>query len=54
MKTLAWTIIIIALIVAAPLIALSIGVALPVIGIVLLLLLPGIIIGYIAAWKSKK
>ena len=54
MKTLAWTIIIIALIVAAPLIALSIGVALPAIGIVLLLLLPGIIIGYIAAWKSKK
>lgn len=54
MKTLAWTIIIIALIVAAPLIALSIGVALPVIGIVLLLLLPGIIIGYIAAWRSKK
>lgn len=54
MKTLAWTIIIIALLVAAPLIALSIGVALPVIGVVLLLLLPGIIIGYIAAWRSKK
>lgn len=54
MKTLAWTVIIIALLVAAPLIALSIGVALPVIGIVLLLLLPGIIIGYIAAWRSKK
>ena len=54
MKTLAWTIIIIALIVAAPLIALSIGVALPVIGVVLLLLLPGIIIGYIAAHKGSK
>ncbi len=52
LKTILWVLIGITVLVIAPLLAAIIGVALPVIAVVGVLLLPGIIIGIIAATRK--